>query len=115
MVSDRQKSAAETEVTIEISIFYADETMCANWDAQLRAENPKEEWRSQPGWYWRCDELEESEGGPFASREECEVDARDAVQAAVAQGYLPLAATLRDLMIEGKLELPPPRGSKKWH
>jgi hypothetical protein len=92
-------------------IFFADQQQCAEWDAQLLADHPSlerstEEWRTQPGWHWRC---EEQEGGPFETREECEADAR---RARAAPDPHEIADVLGDL-VHGLR--PTPRGRRRWH
>ena len=101
-------------ITLTIDVFYADEAVCFDWDAQVLADRPAladdddESWRTQPGWYWRCEQLKEFEGGPFATREECEADARRAADAADPEA---IADALREW-----LDATPPRGRRTtWH
>jgi hypothetical protein len=94
---EKDKAAVTTmpESPIVINVFYADEARCAAWNAELLAENPNQSWRFKPGWYWRCPDLDEEEGGPFESEAECKADAADAAKAAFEQGYLELGDALK--------------------
>ena len=89
----------EPVIKITVDIFYADAAQCAEWDAQILAQRPilanakDQSWRTQAGWYWRCEQLEELDGGPFETREECEADAR---RAATALGPEAIADALGD-------------------
>jgi hypothetical protein len=69
-------------MTKPITIFFADERQCADWDAQLLRDHPQlataddKSWQTKPGWYWSLSDADYE--GPYATREECERAALEA-------------------------------------
>jgi hypothetical protein len=69
-------------MTKPITIFYADETQCTDWNMQMLCDHPQlataddKSWQSKPGWYWSFGD--DDYDGPYATREECERAALEA-------------------------------------
>ena len=98
-----------------IDIFYADQQLCAEWDAQLLANHPQlanqeQPWRTTPGWYWRYLPDPDFGDGPFATRQDCERDAKDFIERGGPDGGKLVTAELTDeLQRRGLI----PRSSEK--